>query len=154
MPSSIYETDWQFRYVTEMENGGIVCADYLASGPAALYGARRRSLRVGWLIGCPVGLACEGGAGGASLRQVLLTVLPACVTIAGMVARRKTVAIEVKPAELARLRLPPAVDARLQTLLDRQERGEKLAAAELREANGLVELAEMLALLKMRAATH
>lgn len=80
--------------------------------------------------------------------------MTARVTIAAMAARRKTVAIEIKPGELARLRLPPGVDARLQSLLDRQERGETLTAAERREARGLVELAEILALLRMRAATH
>ena len=47
--------------------------------------------------------------------------------------------------------LPKGVNDRLQMLLDRQDRGEKLSAAEKREATGLVELAEMLSLLRIRS---
>ena len=62
------------------------------------------------------------------------------------------VAIEVDvPQELARFRLPPGVQARLQELLDRQDEGQPLSAAERQEAEGLVNLAEFLALLRMRA---
>ena len=64
----------------------------------------------------------------------------------------QTVAFELDiPDELAKLRLPPGVNARLQSLLDRQDQGLKLSAAEKREARGLVSLAELLSLLKMRA---
>ena len=63
-----------------------------------------------------------------------------------------TLTIEVDlPADLARFRLPQAVAARLQTLLDRQDSGEPLTAAESDEAEGLVNLAEFLTLLRLRA---
>lgn len=55
------------------------------------------------------------------------------------------------PDDLARFRLPPAVDTRLQTLLDRQDSGERLTTAERKEAQGLVNLAEFLSLLRLRA---
>jgi hypothetical protein len=55
------------------------------------------------------------------------------------------------PDDLSRFRLPRAVDDRLQDLLDRQDRGQDLTAAERREAEGLVDLAEALSLLRLRA---
>jgi hypothetical protein len=55
------------------------------------------------------------------------------------------------PAELPRFRLPKAVAARLQTLLDRQDSGQPLTATERDEAEGLVDLAEFLTLLRLRA---
>ena len=55
------------------------------------------------------------------------------------------------PDELARFRLPKAVAARLQTLLDRQDSGHPLTVAERDEADGLVNLAEFLTLLRLRA---
>jgi len=55
------------------------------------------------------------------------------------------------PDDLARFRLPPAVNMRLQLLLDRQDGGERLTTAERKEAQGLVNLAEMLSLLRLRA---
>jgi hypothetical protein len=62
-----------------------------------------------------------------------------------------TVTLEVDlPDELSRLRLPAAVAARLQTLLDRQDAGETLSAAERDEAQGLVNLTEFLTLLRLR----
>jgi ribosome assembly protein YihI (activator of Der GTPase) len=54
------------------------------------------------------------------------------------------------PTDLARLRLPAAVAARLQHLLDRQDAGETLTADERSEAEGLVDLAELLSLLRLR----
>jgi hypothetical protein len=64
----------------------------------------------------------------------------------------RVVAIELEwPDDLALLRLPPGVDARLHELLDRQDAGIPLAEAEQREAEGLVELAELLTLLRLRA---
>jgi len=63
-----------------------------------------------------------------------------------------TVAIDLEiPDDISRFRLPKAVDARLQELLDRQDRGLKLTAHERDEAEGLVELAELLSLLKLCA---
>lgn len=55
------------------------------------------------------------------------------------------------PDELARFRLPAAVEARLQTLLDQQDSGKPLLDAEREEAEGLVQLAELLTLLRLRA---
>ncbi len=55
------------------------------------------------------------------------------------------------PDDLARFRLPPAVDTRLQLLRDRQDSGERLTTAERKEAQGLVNLAELLSLLRLRA---
>jgi hypothetical protein len=63
-----------------------------------------------------------------------------------------TLTIEVDlPGDLAELRLPPAVAARLQTLRDRQDSGHPLTAQERDEAEGLVNLAEFLTLLRLRA---
>ena len=52
---------------------------------------------------------------------------------------------------IAYFELPPAVQARLQELLDRQDQGDQLTEAERQEAEGLVELAEFLSLLRLRA---
>lgn len=54
------------------------------------------------------------------------------------------------PDDLARFALPTAVNHRLQALLDRQNAGEDLTLAERGEAEGLVNLAELLSLLKLR----
>jgi hypothetical protein len=43
------------------------------------------------------------------------------------------------------------VDERLQDLLDRQDRGEALSPRERSEAEGLVNLADLLSLLRLRA---
>lgn len=55
------------------------------------------------------------------------------------------------PIELARFELPQAVQARLQLLLDRQDEGYSLSQVERQEAEGLVELAEFLSLLRLRS---
>ena len=55
------------------------------------------------------------------------------------------------PGDLERFRLPEAVAARLQSLLDRQDTGQPLTQMERREAQGLVDLAELLTLLRLRA---
>lgn len=55
------------------------------------------------------------------------------------------------PEDLDRFRLPQGVNDRLHVLLDRQDRGEELTLEERREAEGLVDLAELLSLLKLRA---
>ena len=55
------------------------------------------------------------------------------------------------PFSVEQFRLPKGVDKRLQELLDRQDRGEKLTNAEKKEAEGLVDLAEMLSLLRLRS---
>jgi hypothetical protein len=55
------------------------------------------------------------------------------------------------PPNLEQFKLPPGVDERLQHLLDRQDRGDVLTASERREAEGLVDLADLLSLLSLRA---
>jgi hypothetical protein len=63
----------------------------------------------------------------------------------------RSVEIELEvPDDLARFHLPPGVNARLTELLDRQDRGVSLTDAERLEAEGLVDLAELLALLRLR----
>jgi len=62
------------------------------------------------------------------------------------------VLVEIEmPADLDRFRLPKGVNERLQELLDRQDRGAGLTPAERLEAEGLVNLAELLSLLQLRA---
>ena len=56
------------------------------------------------------------------------------------------------PDDLARLRLPEGVQRRLTELLDKQDMGTALTDAERHEAEGLVDLAELLSLLRMRFA--
>jgi hypothetical protein len=64
-----------------------------------------------------------------------------------------TLTIEVDlPADFARLRLPGGVAARLQALLDRQDSGLLLTEQERAEAEGLLDLAEFLTLLRLRIA--
>jgi hypothetical protein len=55
------------------------------------------------------------------------------------------------PIALEQFRLPEGVNERLQELLDRQDRGETLTEGERKEAEGLVELADLLSLLRLRA---
>jgi hypothetical protein len=55
------------------------------------------------------------------------------------------------PNDWRKFRLPPALNNRLQELLDRQDEVGKLTRREHSEAIALVELAEMLSLLKLRA---
>ena len=65
---------------------------------------------------------------------------------------RASVSIKLPvPAGISGFKLPPAVQRRLKTLLDQQDLGKPLSAGERREAEGLVELAEFLSLLKLRA---
>jgi hypothetical protein len=54
------------------------------------------------------------------------------------------------PTDLAQFRLPAGVQQRLQDLLDRQDHGTALTPAERHEAEGLVNLAELLSLLRLR----
>src|SRR5580700_252768 len=64
----------------------------------------------------------------------------------------RSVVVELDmPGELKQFRLPRAVESRLQQLLDKQSRAGKLPVAERQDAEGLVDLAEMLTLLRLRA---
>lgn len=64
--------------------------------------------------------------------------------------RRVLIEIEM-PTDLDKFSLPKGVNERLQFLLDRQEQGEYLTPAERMEAEGLVNMAELLSLLRLRA---
>jgi hypothetical protein len=64
--------------------------------------------------------------------------------------RTISIALEV-PGDLARFRFPKALNRRLQSLLDKQDGGSSLSAAERQEAAGLVEMAEVLSWLRLRA---
>lgn len=55
------------------------------------------------------------------------------------------------PKDWRKFRLPAALDHRLQELLDRQDQQGKLSRAERREAHALVDLNDMLSLMKLRA---
>jgi hypothetical protein len=55
------------------------------------------------------------------------------------------------PGDLRRFKFPKALDRRLQQLLDRQSAAGKLSQEDRQEAEGLVNLAEMLSLLRLRA---
>lgn len=56
------------------------------------------------------------------------------------------------PDDLARLVFPPALDSRLQGLLDKQDCEGALCAEEREEAKSLVDLAEFVSLLRLRAS--
>ena len=61
------------------------------------------------------------------------------------------VQIEIEvPDDLAKFRLPAGVQRRLRELLDKQDGGQALSNDEKREAEGLVDLAELLSLLRLR----
>lgn len=61
------------------------------------------------------------------------------------------VLVEIEmPEELDSFRLPKGVNERLQDLLDRQDQGQELTMSERMEAEGLVNLAEFLSLLRLR----
>lgn len=55
------------------------------------------------------------------------------------------------PENLEGLHLPRGVNERLQSLLDRQDQEGGLSPEERREAEGLVDLAELLSLLRLRS---
>lgn len=58
------------------------------------------------------------------------------------------------PAHLAALPFPEALDRRLHALLDKRDRGEHLTDDEQAEAEALVEVSELLALLRLRMASQ
>ena len=63
-------------------------------------------------------------------------------------------AIQLKvqmPGDLAKFRLPKGVQQRLRDLLDKQDSGDRLTTAEKREAEGLVDLNDLLSLLRLRS---
>ena len=85
-------------------------------------------------------------------RCALVASLPR-VRYFGLVTTSATVDFEIEvPADLARLQLPEGVDRRLQALLDKQDGGTALSADEQAEAEGLVDLADLLTLLRLRSS--
>ncbi len=62
--------------------------------------------------------------------------------------QRALVKIEM-PFSVEQFKLPKGVNKRLQDLLDRQDKGKKLSSAEKKEAEDLVDLSEMLSLLRL-----
>jgi hypothetical protein len=58
------------------------------------------------------------------------------------------------PADLAKLHLPEGLDRRLQFLLDKQNQGTPLTPDEQAEAEGIVDLADLLTLLRLRASAR
>ena len=64
----------------------------------------------------------------------------------------QAIQLEVEmPGDLARFRLPKGVAKWLRELLDKQDQGQPLTPAEKREAEGLVDLADLLSLLRLRS---
>ena len=61
-----------------------------------------------------------------------------------------TLEIELPPS-LAQFRLPNGLAARLKSLLDKQDEGHPLTDEERSEAEGLVDVAEFLTLLRLRS---
>ena len=55
------------------------------------------------------------------------------------------------PDDLPEFHFPAALAARLQSLLDQQDAGQPITPAERAEAEGLVDMAELLTLLKLRS---
>ena len=55
------------------------------------------------------------------------------------------------PEDWKQLSFPPALNVRLQHLLDQQDRGDQLSEEERNEAKALCNLVDMFALLKLRA---
>lgn len=56
------------------------------------------------------------------------------------------------PGDLARFQLPAGVNARLTALLDKQDSGQALTEQERNEAEGLVDLADTLTYLGLKAS--
>ena len=62
-----------------------------------------------------------------------------------------SVLIELEiPADVEQFHLPPGVQQRLQDILDRQDQGTTLTLAERQEAERLVNLSNLLSLLRLR----
>jgi hypothetical protein len=57
------------------------------------------------------------------------------------------------PKDMAGLMLPEGVERRLHALLDKQDSGEPLTEDEHAEAEGLVSLADLLSLIRLRASS-
>jgi hypothetical protein len=75
--------------------------------------------------------------------------------MAGVVSEAASIVVDVElevPGDLSRFSLPEGVARRLKALLDKQDAGdEALTEDERLEAEGLVDLADLLSLLRLRA---
>lgn len=95
--------------------------------------------------------------GGVAVGCNHLTYQDACIKVARHQARpaqmsSSAIRIEIEmPGDLAKFKLPAGVQERLNTLLDKQDEGQPLTDSERREAEGLVDLADLLSLLRLRA---
>lgn len=65
--------------------------------------------------------------------------------------RRVRIELEL-PKNWAGFRMPRALQSRLQALLDRQDKEEKLSRTERSEAKALVDLSDLLTLMKLNAS--
>ncbi len=64
----------------------------------------------------------------------------------------QTISLEIEvPGDLGKFRLPQALQAKLQSLLDRQDAGVALTPSDREEAEALVDMAELLTMLKLRS---
>ena len=64
----------------------------------------------------------------------------------------QTISLEIEvPGDLGKFQLPQALQAKLQSLLDRQDAGAPLTSVERDEAEALVDMVELLSLLKLRS---
>ena len=64
----------------------------------------------------------------------------------------QSVLVEIDlPKDWRTFRLPPALNDRLQELLDRQDQNGKLSRREQREASALTELVDLLSLMRLRS---
>jgi hypothetical protein len=66
------------------------------------------------------------------------------------VAQKLNVELDL-PGDWRNFRIPAALAKRLQSLLDKHDTDRKLSGPERREADALVELSEMMSLIKVRA---
>jgi hypothetical protein len=72
------------------------------------------------------------------------------VAASAKIMSRSVVVERNTPGDLQQFQPPTGVNRRLQQLLDKQSRAGRLSAAERQEAEGLVDLAEILTLLRLR----
>jgi hypothetical protein len=81
-----------------------------------------------------------------------MMISPRVPLFAGATPMSQAVNIQLElPDDLLSFRLPVGVQQRLQHLLDKQDAGQPLSSNEQREAEGLVNLAEVLTMLRLRA---
>ena len=87
------------------------------------------------------------------ISKFLLLVLPyRLISFFSLSCMSQAIHLELEvPDDLARLRLPAGVQQRLTELLDKQDTGTMLTDAKRHQAEGLVDLAELLWLLRLQS---